>query len=124
MTNPQMDASIHEIFVTVSKGSMVRHLLKEQFEGYLCDFMEEIMDMDRISELREYYLNAYEWILLNLYRIAGLQLYEDGEIRINISPSKMMGNKKCIFLKESEIENRNFDRILYDELERLIIEGI
>ena len=119
-----VDPMLQQLFVTISKDNLVRDVVAEQLEGYIYDIMREIMNMDRMYEFRDYYLNAFEWLLANISRTAGIQLYDDKEIRLNFRPSMIEDGKKCIFLGESPMENRAFDSVLYDELERLIMIGL
>ncbi len=101
----------------------VRTVFKEKLETYLFSQMKEMSDPYKF-EIREDYKDAYEWLFLNIYRAHIIQLYSDGEIRIDIEPSEIVDNKRCIFLKECDVENRNFDSVLYDELEMICYFGL
>ena len=112
------------IYVYILCEDKVREVPKEQLEVFLFSQMEEMTDTKTIYEIRDYYRNAYEWLFINLGRTLGIQLYSDGEIRINIDPCEIVDNKKCIFLKECDVDNRNLDGILYDELNRICDQGL
>ena len=115
---------LEKIYVTILHGEQSRGFIKEHLEAYLYDVFKQVSDLAKLEEIRDSYIDAFEWLLANLYRTAGIQLYDDGEIRINISPCDIKDNKKCILLSESDISNRNLDSVLYDELQRLMYCGI
>ena len=115
---------LQQAIITIIHGTQNRSLPREHFEAYLFNQMDEMSQTDKLIQPRTDYIDAYEWLLANLYRVAGIQLYDDGEIRLNISPGEIKDNKKCIYFLESPISNRNLDSVLYDELESIMLNGI
>ena len=51
--------------------------------------------LEELCNIVDYYLDAVEWLEINMYRIAGIQLYDDGEIRLNLSPEYIEKDEKC-----------------------------
>ena len=110
--------------VTIQMGNVFRTIEREIIETYLYELAEQVTDISDMYDGSENYKDAFEWILINLFRISGVQLYSDGEIRLNISRGFIEDDKKCVFLRDSKILNRNFDQILYDEFERMMEKGL
>ena len=99
--------------ITLFHDKTLISLDKTQFEACFYEFMKELFDTSLIGSYSDAYVNAFEWLLANLNRTSGIQLYNDGEIRLNITPSRIEDNKKCIFLKEDSVKDRNLDFTLY-----------
>ena len=116
---------LDEQSVTIFMDNLFREISVEELKDYLYSMMQEMCDLIYLCELREYYNDAFEWLIANLYRTAGIQLYADGEIRINLTWSEIANTDcRCIFMGESEIKNCNLNTILYDELERILLFGV
>ena len=116
---------LEEQSITILRDNRLREVSKEKLETFLFNMMEEMCDLLYLCELREYYVDAFEWLISNLYRTAGIQLYEDGEIRINLTWSEIYRTEcKCIFLGSSNIKNRALDNVLFDELQRILVLGM
>ena len=110
-------------FVTILKGDQSRKLERVKFKDFILEQMVEMPQSEKITKFKSYYINAFEWLYWNLYRASGIQLYNDGEVRINIDWSIEI-EKKCVFLSEADISDPNFDDVIYDELERLLLYGL
>ncbi len=106
--------------VAIMHGSNSINVFKEQLMTYVYTYANELCDITKMGTDKKSYLNAFEWLIANLFRTAGIQLYEDGEIRLNLSPPKIVNGKKCLFLLKDDIQNREIDRDLYMVLFDLI----
>lgn len=116
MIYSELDATITIIHDT---NSLV--MSKHHFQNLVYYLMKQKFDVSKLGKLANKYVNAFEWILANLYRVAGIQLYSDCEIRLNLLPSEIKNGKKCLFLMEDDnIEDRDFDIVLYAFLFDLI----
>ena len=116
---------LEEQSITILRDNNFREVSKDKLETYLYNLMEEMCDLIYLCELREYYVDAFEWLIANLYRTAGIQLYSDGEIRINLTWNEIADTDcRCIFMSESEIKNTNLNTILFDELMRILELGL
>ena len=102
-----------DVIITIIHGDKCINFLKEQLESYVFFEGKKLFDTTKLGSLNDDYYNAFEWILANLYRIIGIQLYNDGEIRLNIIPSQIVDGKKCIFLKLDSLRDRSMDNALY-----------
>ena len=110
--------------VIIQVGSAFRTVEREILETYLYELAEQMTDISDMYDGSENYKDSFEWILTNLFRISGVQLYSDGEIRLNISKGFIEDDKKCVFLRDSKVLNRKFDQVLYDEFERIFRKGL
>ncbi len=99
--------------VSIIHGSDVVNFDKPSFESFIFDKMKESFDISTLSGYFESYANAFHWLFANLYRTAGIQIYDDEEIRLNIIPSQIVDDKKCLLLKQDDIENREFDIVVH-----------
>jgi hypothetical protein len=106
--------------VTIMHGLNVTNVFKEQLLRYTYSYANQLFDITRLGAEKESYINAFEWLMANIFRVNGIQLYEDGEIRLNISPSQIKNNKKCLFLIDDNVLNRELDGELYVMLFDLI----
>jgi hypothetical protein len=104
---------LQDPIVTIIYGESSVNVFAEQLRAYLYSTAKEKSDISLMGTLKKAYYNAFEWILANLYRIIGVQLYDDGEIRLNINPSQIVNGEKCILLKLDEIKDRSLDNSLY-----------
>ncbi len=105
-----------ELTISIFYGGGFVEVLAEPFEQCINLKIHELFDVTQIGTQIDSYINAFEWLLANIYRIVGIQLYNDGEIRLNILPSRIKENRKCLFLKEDHIQNRELDFELYSFL--------
>ena len=71
-----------DLYIAITCGIQTRYFLKEHFEAFLYDLMRNMSDMDSMDPLADDYVDAFEWLLVNLQRIISIQLYDDGEIRL------------------------------------------
>ncbi len=110
--------------VTIQMGNTFRTVEREMLETYLYELAEQMTDISDMYDGSENYKNAFEWILTNLIRISGVQLYSDGEIRLNITKGFIEDDKKCVFLKDSKVLSHEFDQILYEEFAQIIEKGL
>jgi hypothetical protein len=109
-----------DAIVTIIHGEKSINVLKDQLKGYLFYTAKEKSDTTLMGTAKKAYYNAFEWIIANMFRIIGIQLYEDGEIRLNIIPSQIVDGKRCILLKRDIIKDRSLDNALYMSLFDLI----
>lgn len=99
----------------------VRKITKESFELFLSELLLKYKALIRVPDYKaDDYMDAYEWISINLHRVAGIQLYSDGEIRLNLDRSKMVSKGTCMFLSEAPMKHHDFDNVLYEELLQFI----
>ncbi len=120
--------------IVLQKGDSIRSIVKEDLETYLYDFVLMHSSIDDMYNGSRNYKDALEWILINLFRTVRIQLYIDGEIRLYVVREIQNGNneviqlynksKLCVFLSDSKVLDRRFDKLLYDELNRILEEGI
>ncbi|MBR3280807.1 MAG: hypothetical protein IKI57_03020 [Clostridia bacterium] len=116
---------LEEQSITILKDNHFREVSKEKLESYLYTLMKEMCDLIYLCEMRDYYNDAFEWLISNLSRTAGIQLYSDGEVRINLTWSEIANTgSKCIFMSESELKSCNLNEVLFDELVRILLVGL
>ena len=101
--------------ITLFNGNSQVCIAKATFEKYFYLEMKKYFDITKIGNHIDTYLNAFHWLFANLSRIVGIQLYNDGEIRLNITPSQI-AEQKCLLLKEDTVEDRTFDMKVYSLL--------
>lgn len=115
--------------ITILWGNQVkkidRNILEDNLLKYAQDFFNERYenpDSPKIEvEFLDNYLNAFEWLSFNMYRTAGIELYADGEIRLNLMLEYTDYTKKCVFLTEAPILDRGLDLDLYNKLLELMM---
>jgi len=106
--------------VTLFHGCSQIDVEKKKFQVIIYKFLKESCDITRVGKNNGKYMNAYEWLLSNLYRTAGIQLYSDYNIRINIIPAEVDFEKRCIFLTDAKLIDPDLNGKLYLVLRNLI----
>ena len=109
-----------EPVVTIFHGCSSTNVAKKQFQRVIYYSLKESTDISKLGKNNGRYLNAFEWLLANLYRVAGIQLYSDFNIRINIIPAEVDYQKRCIFLTDVDIINTELNNNLYGLLMEFI----
>ena len=109
-----------DVGVTIFHGSSQVNIERKKFQVIIFQSLQESCDMSKIGKNKGKYLNAFEWLLSNLYRTAGIQLYSDYDIRINILPEQVDFKKRCLFLTDAQIIDTKFNSKLYIDLCELI----
>ncbi len=89
----------------------------DRLQRELYTLLRETEEFSRLYDIRDKYVNAYEWLLGNLYRTYSIQLYDDYEIRLNVESKD--GTGKTLFLSEAELEVRKHKQILYETLQKM-----
>ena len=115
MQQGQGDAGIgtnKDASITLFHDCSVAYVEKRTFQGFIFKQLKESVDISKVG-ITNVYPNAYAWLLANLYRVAGIQLYNDFEIRINIIPAESNFEKRCIFLGDANLVDTHFNIELY-----------
>lgn len=112
--------STNDVGVTIFHGCSQKNIERKKIQVIIFQSLQESCDMSKIGKNHGMYLNAFEWLLSNLYRTAGIQLYNDFNIRINILPEQVDFQKKCIFLTDAQIIDPEFNSRLYIDLWEMI----
>ena len=113
--------------VTILYGNRIRHIVR-------CDLMEELYTLIQYNpwpyvclgtkpDLDTHkYLDAVDWLGLNLERTAGIQLYQDGVIRLNFKWEciPMDGKNKCMFDYDAKLKDTSKTELLYHTLLKLV----
>ena len=68
-------ASIESSGVTIFHGSSCANVERKTFQIVIYQLLKESTDIAKVGKNNGKYINAYEWMLANVYRIAGIQLY-------------------------------------------------
>ncbi len=116
MSKSQGDAGIssdQNATITLFHDCSVVYVEKRRVQGFIYGHLKETIDLSKVGLITDEYPNAYAWLLANLYRVAGIQLYNDFEIRINIIPAETNFEKRCIFLREANLIDTHFNIELY-----------
>lgn len=111
--------------ITVLYGTDSRKMKKEELKGLLLNFVEKqngSKDRIEFTDISGCYLDIIEWIDVNLYRTVGIQLYEDGEVRLNFWPDFIEDGKKCAFLSDAFMVDDDMNELVYAFLKELVIE--
>ena len=109
-----------DVGVTIFHDCSQVNVERKKVQVIIFQSLQESCDMSKIGKNKGQYLNAFEWLLSNLYRTAGIQLYNDYDIRINILPEQVDFKKKCIFLTDAHLIDTTFNSRLYIDLCELI----
>ena len=116
MPKSQGDAGIssdQNAKITLLHDCSIAYVEKRRVQGFIYKQLKESVDISKVGIITDEYPNAYAWLLANLYRVAGIQLYNDFEIRINIIPAEADFKKRCIFLREANLVDTHFNIELY-----------
>ncbi len=106
------DDGIRNARITLFHDCSVAYVEKRKFQGFIFKQLKKSVDISKVG-ITNVYPNAYAWLLANLYRVAGIQLYNDYEIRINIIPAESNFEKRCIFLGDADLVDTHFNIELY-----------
>lgn len=106
--------------ITLFHDCSVAYVERRKVQGFIYGHLKETVDLSKVGLITDEYPNAYAWLLANLYRVAGIQLYKDFEIRINIIPAEASFEKRCIFLREANLVDKKFNIELYCSLMQFI----
>ena len=98
----------------------IAYVERPDFQGEIFEKLKKTVDISQVGIIMGDYPNAYAWLLANLYRVAGIQLYNDFEIRINLIPAETDFINKCIFLREAKLVDTHFNLELYSLLMEFI----
>lgn len=99
--------------VTIFHGCSFANVERRKFQFIIYKLLKETDDFSKVGKNKGKYINAYEWMLANMYRVAGIQLYSDYDIRINILPAEANYEKRCIFLTDAKIIHPELNNMLY-----------
>lgn len=108
--------------ITIIRGSIIRKVDRTFLEDFILMLTQDFFEAKYIGEEKPKsgdlvnYINAFEWLSFNLYRTSGVELYSDGEIRLNLLLEFTDYNKKCVFLYETPLFDRDLDSELYSTL--------
>ena len=108
--------------ITIIRGNIIRKVDRTFLEDFILRLTQDFFEAKYIGEAKPKtgdlvnYINAFEWLSFNLYRTAGVELYSDGEIRLNLLLEFTDYNKKCVFLYEAPLFDRDLDAELYSTL--------
>ena len=108
--------------ITIIRGNFIRKVNRVFLEDFILRLTQDFFDAKYIGEAKPNskdlinYINAFEWLSFNIYRTAGIELYSDGEIRLNLLLEYTEYTKKCVFLHEAPLFDRDLDLELYSTL--------
>lgn len=106
--------------VTIFHGCSSTNVDRRKFQVVIYKQLKSSTDISKIGKNRGKYINAYEWMLANVYRIVGIQLYSDYEIRLNVISDEPFSKNQCVFLTDVTIIHPELNNLLYSNLMEFI----
>ncbi|MBR6252824.1 MAG: hypothetical protein IKR04_03185 [Clostridia bacterium] len=102
--------------VTIFHGCTFANVERRKFQVVIYKLLKDSTDISKVGKNGGQYINAYEWMLANVYRIVGIQLYSDFDIRLNVLPEEPDNKNRCVFLTDVTIIHPELNNMLYSNL--------
>ena len=102
--------------VTIFHGGTFANVDRRKFQVVIYKHLKDSTDISKVGQNGGKYINAYEWMLANVYRIVGIQLYSDFDIRLNVLPEEPFCSNRCVFLTDVTIIHPELNNMLYSHL--------